>query len=71
MSTAKATLVCTRCRSDQFERPENPQDFDIITCSGCGSQFSWGDAKKAAGEQFKAQIQKGLNDAIKNAGFKK
>lgn len=68
-TTIPVGIKCS-CGSTQFDRPQNPQPSDIITCAKCGAKGRWDQVMKQAGEQARKHVADALKDAFRRAGFK-
>jgi len=42
------SIECPRCRGSHFIRTANPRRDEAVTCSGCGSEYRYGELEDRA-----------------------
>lgn len=70
MRTQQYSMQCPQCGGEQFEMPENPQDYDLVRCNFCNHKLTVAELKEANHEQMmavaKEQAQEPLAEQIKS-----
>lgn len=57
MSTSRVNLKCSKCGSDKFLLPQNPQSNDVSSCAKCGASGRYDDMQKQSLELIKKKVQ--------------
>ena len=48
MLRARVVILCLMCGKDDFRGPKNPAPKDLMLCTGCGQQITYGELEADA-----------------------
>ena len=52
------SIECPRCHGGQFIRTANPRRDEPVTCTGCGTEFHYGELEDRAMQAARALLAK-------------
>lgn len=64
MTTLQLTMQCPQCGHEQFEMPENPQEYDLVKCNFCNYELTVIALREANQEQIMAAAKEHAKKAI-------